>query len=78
MKIASINIESSFTKFIDSQEIKIPSDKKTNCIFIYGKNGSGKSSISKLFYTKEALEAFNEICNMLGIQEIVNKKIEEV
>ena len=51
MKITSINIESSFTKFIDSQEIKIPSDKKTNCIFIYGKNGSGKSSISKLFYT---------------------------
>lgn len=51
MKIASINIESSFTKFIDSQEIKIPGDKKTNCIFIYGKNGSGKSSISKLFYT---------------------------
>ena len=51
MKITSINIESSFTKFIDSQEIKIPSDKKSNCIFIYGKNGSGKSSISKLFYT---------------------------
>ena len=47
MKIASINIESSFTKFIDSQEIKIPSDKKTNCIFIYGINGSKKSSISK-------------------------------
>lgn len=33
---------------------------------------------SKLFYTKEDLEAFKEICNMLGIQEIVNKKIGEL
>lgn len=49
MKITSINIESSFTKFIDSQEIKIPSDKKTNCIFIYGKNGSGKVLFQNFF-----------------------------
>lgn len=47
MKIASINIESSFIKFIDSQEIKITSSKKTNCIFVYGINGSKKSSIFK-------------------------------
>lgn len=49
MKISSINIESSFTKFLDSQEILIPNNKQTNSVFIYGKNGSGKSSISKLF-----------------------------
>ena len=49
MKISKINIENSFTKFIDEQEIIIPNNKETNCVFIYGKNGSGKSSISKLF-----------------------------
>lgn len=49
MKISSIKIEKSFTRFKDSQEIKFPNNKETNCAFIYGKNGSGKSSLSKLF-----------------------------
>ncbi len=38
MKISSINIESSFTKFFDSQEIIISNNKQTNSVFIYGKN----------------------------------------
>lgn len=49
MKISKLNIETSFTKFVDQQYIDIPNSKDTNCVFIYGKNGSGKSSISKLF-----------------------------
>lgn len=49
MKISKLNIETSFTKFVDQQYIDIPNSKETNCVFIYGKNGSGKSSISKLF-----------------------------
>lgn len=49
MKISDLNIETSFTKFIDHQNMIIPNNKETNCIFVYGKNGSGKSSISKLF-----------------------------
>ncbi len=47
MRIDSIDIRSSFTKYNDNQRIDF--SKKNNCIFFYGSNGTGKSSLSKLF-----------------------------
>lgn len=48
MKIERIDINKSFTKFNDNQPLDLSENKK--CIFIYGSNGTGKSSLSKLFY----------------------------
>lgn len=48
MRIDSINIRNSFTKYNDNQRIDF-SKKINNCIFFYGSNGTGKSSLSKLF-----------------------------
>jgi wobble nucleotide-excising tRNase len=53
MRIASIDIANSLTRFSDKQSLIFPNSE--NKIFIYGSNGSGKSSLSKLFY----------ICNMM-------------
>ena len=47
MRIERIDINNSFTKFNDNQSIDLSENK--NCIFIYGSNGTGKSSLSKLF-----------------------------
>lgn len=49
-KISNIYIKSGFTKFKDNTNIEIPINKKENRIFIYGCNGTGKSSLAKLFY----------------------------
>ncbi|MDD2409295.1 MAG: AAA family ATPase [Bacilli bacterium] len=49
MRIERIDINNSFTKFNDAQTIDL-TENKSNCIFIYGSNGTGKSSLSKLFY----------------------------
>ena len=69
MKISSINIENSFTRFSDGQIITIPNNKETNCVFIYGKNGSGKSSISKLFaLNNKCIEGKDYIDNILQLK----------
>ena len=67
MKIASINIESSFTKFKDRTSMEIPNNKETNSVFTNGSNGSGKSSLSKLFYISNQLldkeDCTENLCN---------------
>ncbi len=49
MKIKEIEIHKNFTKFKDNQKI-VFNNLKSNVAFIYGVNGSGKSSISRLLY----------------------------
>ena len=49
MKIKEIIIKQNFTKFRDNQSL-ILENEKSNSTFIYGVNGTGKSSISRLFY----------------------------
>lgn len=52
MRIDSIDILKSFTKYKNGESIIIPYDNnpKKLLTFIYGPNGTGKSSLSKLFY----------------------------
>lgn len=64
--------EVSYLEQFNMRDVDFPGTAKE--IIMTGMQKKG----SKLFYTKEALEAFKEICNMLGIQEIVNKKIGEL
>ena len=51
MKISKIKIDSSFAKFEDGEilDLSTLSEKNQNRVFIYGSNGAGKSSLSKLF-----------------------------
>ena len=49
MKLKEIIIKRNFTKFQNNQILTLD-NKKSNITFIYGVNGTGKSSISRLFY----------------------------
>lgn len=70
-----LNIDPSEVSYLEQfnmRDVDFPGTAKE--IIMTGMQKKG----SKLFYIKEDLEAFKEICNMLGIQEIVNKKIGEL
>ena len=74
MKIDLININSSFTKFKDNQGLDF-SKKDNKCIFIYGSNGTGKSSISKLFsICNMKLEGNDEYKERLFLLKTMNSK----
>ena len=74
MKIDLININSSFTKFKDNQGLDF-SKKDNKCIFIYGSNGTGKSSISKLFsICNMKLEGNDEYKERLSLLKTMNSK----
>ena len=70
MKIEAKEI--SYLEQFNMREIDFPGTAKE--IIMTGRQKKG----SRLFYTKEDTEAFNEICKKLGIQDIVNKKIGEL
>lgn len=65
MKIKEIAIQKNFTKFKDNQKI-IFNNSKSNVTFVYGVNGSGKSSISRLFYySKLKIKNVEEFTNKI-------------
>lgn len=72
MRIDSIDIRSSFTKYNDNQRIDL-SKKINNCIFFYGSNGTGKSSLSKLFsISNMAIDGNNNYKERLSLLKTID------
>ena len=64
--------EVSYLEQFNMRDVDFPGTAKE--IIMTGMQKKG----SRLFYTKEDVEAFKEICKILGIQEIVSKRIGEL
>lgn len=73
MRIERIDVNNSFTKFNDKQSIDLSENK--NCIFIYGSNGTGKSSLSKLFCASNLkLDNNDEYKEQLQLLKTINSE----
>ncbi|MGE5456553.1 MAG: AAA family ATPase [Ignavibacteriales bacterium] len=73
MTIERIDINNSFTKFNDNKSMDLSEGK--NCIFIYGSNGTGKSSLSKLFCASNLkLDKNDEYKEQLHLLKTINSE----